>query len=131
MVKKADVFIENFAPGAVERLGLGYDVVSAINPSIIYAQVKGLPPRPGEQVVRVASCQQTNFQCFQTLEQEGHNERRIAIAWSFCPFRAGRRVQYRWTPSMAPRPVPSSEQRVPGPIVYLNMAPGVVIVPAA
>jgi len=41
MVKKADVFTENFAPGAVERLGLGYDVVSAINPSIIYAQVKG------------------------------------------------------------------------------------------
>src|SRR5271154_6320289 len=41
MVKKADVFAENFAPGAVERLGLGYDVVSAINPSIIYAQVKG------------------------------------------------------------------------------------------
>jgi crotonobetainyl-CoA:carnitine CoA-transferase CaiB-like acyl-CoA transferase len=41
MVKKADVFTENFAPGAVERLGLGYDVVSAINPEIIYAQVKG------------------------------------------------------------------------------------------
>ena len=41
MVKKADVFAENFAPGAVERLGLGYDIVSAINPSIIYAQVKG------------------------------------------------------------------------------------------
>src|SRR5436305_11592209 len=41
MVGQADVFTENFAPGAVERLGLGYDVVSAINPSIIYAQVKG------------------------------------------------------------------------------------------
>jgi crotonobetainyl-CoA:carnitine CoA-transferase CaiB-like acyl-CoA transferase len=41
MAKKADVFAENFAPGAVERLGLGYDVVSAINPKIIYAQVKG------------------------------------------------------------------------------------------
>jgi formyl-CoA transferase len=41
MAKKADVFTENFAPGAVERLGLGYDVVSKINPSIIYAQVKG------------------------------------------------------------------------------------------
>src|SRR5437870_13105310 len=41
MVKKADVFTENFAPGAVERLGLGYDVVSAINPRIIYAQAKG------------------------------------------------------------------------------------------
>src|SRR2546430_1326781 len=41
MARKADVFTENFAPGAVERLGLGYDVVSALNPSIIYAQVKG------------------------------------------------------------------------------------------
>jgi crotonobetainyl-CoA:carnitine CoA-transferase CaiB-like acyl-CoA transferase len=41
MVKKADVFTENFAPGAVERLGLGYEVVSAIKPDIIYAQVKG------------------------------------------------------------------------------------------
>jgi crotonobetainyl-CoA:carnitine CoA-transferase CaiB-like acyl-CoA transferase len=41
MVKKADVFTENFAPGAVERLGLGYDVFSAISPSIIYAQVQG------------------------------------------------------------------------------------------
>ena len=41
LAKKADVFTENFAPGAVERLGLGYDVVSALNPRIIYAQVKG------------------------------------------------------------------------------------------
>ena len=41
MAHKADVFTENFAPGAVERLGLGYDVVSALNPRIIYAQVKG------------------------------------------------------------------------------------------
>jgi formyl-CoA transferase len=35
------VFVENFAPGAIERLGLGYDVISKINPGIIYAQVKG------------------------------------------------------------------------------------------
>jgi crotonobetainyl-CoA:carnitine CoA-transferase CaiB-like acyl-CoA transferase len=41
MAKQADVFTENFAPGAVERLGLGYDVVNALNPRIIYAQVKG------------------------------------------------------------------------------------------
>jgi formyl-CoA transferase len=41
MAKQADVFTENFAPGAVERLGLGYDVLSALNPRIIYAQVKG------------------------------------------------------------------------------------------
>jgi crotonobetainyl-CoA:carnitine CoA-transferase CaiB-like acyl-CoA transferase len=41
MARRADVFTENFAPGAIERLGLGYDVVSALNPRIIYAQVKG------------------------------------------------------------------------------------------
>jgi formyl-CoA transferase len=41
MIRKADVMIENFAPGAIERLGLSYDVVKAINPGIIYAQVKG------------------------------------------------------------------------------------------
>jgi len=41
MAKHADVMVENFAPGAIERLGLGYDVVRAVNPSIVYAQVKG------------------------------------------------------------------------------------------
>jgi crotonobetainyl-CoA:carnitine CoA-transferase CaiB-like acyl-CoA transferase len=41
LARKADVFMENFAPGAIERLGLGYDVLSEINPGIIYGQVKG------------------------------------------------------------------------------------------
>ena len=44
MIPKADVFIENFAPGVIERLGFGYDEVSRINPAIIYAQVKGFAP---------------------------------------------------------------------------------------
>ena len=41
MLRKADVCVENYAPGTIERLGLGYDVVRDINPRIIYAQVKG------------------------------------------------------------------------------------------
>jgi formyl-CoA transferase len=41
MVKTADVMIENFAPGAIERLGLGYDVVKSINPGLIFCQIKG------------------------------------------------------------------------------------------
>ena len=44
MIKKGDVFIENFAPGVIERLGFSYDVVKQINPRIIYAQVKGFAP---------------------------------------------------------------------------------------
>jgi formyl-CoA transferase len=41
LLKKADVTVENMAPGTIERLGLGYDVVKALNPGIIYCQVKG------------------------------------------------------------------------------------------
>src|SRR5712664_1282573 len=41
MLKKADVTVENMAPGTIERLGLGYDEVKQINPGIIYCQVKG------------------------------------------------------------------------------------------
>ena len=41
LARKADVFMENFAPGAIERLGLGYDVLSKLNPGIVYGQVKG------------------------------------------------------------------------------------------
>ena len=41
MIRQADVMIENFAPGVIERLGLSYDVAKEINPGIIYAQVKG------------------------------------------------------------------------------------------
>jgi len=41
MLRKADVCVENFAPGTIERLGLDYDSVRALNPRIIYCQVKG------------------------------------------------------------------------------------------
>ena len=36
IIAKSDVFIQNMRPGAVERLGLGYDVVSQVNPKIVY-----------------------------------------------------------------------------------------------
>jgi formyl-CoA transferase len=41
MLKKADVTVENMAPGTIERLGLGYDEVKKLNPGIIYCQIKG------------------------------------------------------------------------------------------
>ena len=41
MAKQADVFIENMAPGTIEKLGLGWDELHALNPRLIYAQVKG------------------------------------------------------------------------------------------
>ncbi|OGA14396.1 MAG: hypothetical protein A3H32_01480, partial [Betaproteobacteria bacterium RIFCSPLOWO2_02_FULL_63_19] len=41
LIKQGDVFVENFGPGVIERLGFGYDVVKELNPRIIYAQIKG------------------------------------------------------------------------------------------
>jgi len=48
MLKKADVTVENMAPGTIERLGLGYDEVKKINPGIIFCQIHGVRHR--EQV---------------------------------------------------------------------------------
>ena len=51
MLKKADIMIENFAPGTIERLGFGFDAVQEINPRVIYAQIKGFGPGPYENYV--------------------------------------------------------------------------------
>lgn len=45
LIGKADVFIENFGPGVIERLGFSYEEVRRINPRIVYAQVKGFDPK--------------------------------------------------------------------------------------
>src|SRR5439155_15656276 len=41
MLKKADVTVENMAPGTIERPGLGYDEVKKLNPRIIYCSIQG------------------------------------------------------------------------------------------
>ncbi|MBY0506410.1 MAG: CoA transferase [Bryobacteraceae bacterium] len=41
MIAKADVLIENFRPGTMERLGLGYAAAQAINPRLIYCSISG------------------------------------------------------------------------------------------
>ncbi len=57
LVAKADVIIQNFRPGIMERLGLGYDAVSAINPAVIYASITGYGTegpwrdRPGQDLL--------------------------------------------------------------------------------
>lgn len=41
LVKKSDVIVQNFSPGTMESLGLGYDVLKELNPRIIYAALSG------------------------------------------------------------------------------------------
>ena len=48
IVASADVFLENFAPGTVSRLGLGYEDLSRLNPRLIYCSLKGFLKGPYE-----------------------------------------------------------------------------------
>src|SRR6202040_1520058 len=41
LIKNADIVAENLGPGVMERLGLGYEAVKALNPRAVYASVKG------------------------------------------------------------------------------------------
>ncbi len=41
LVQEADIVIENFRPGTFERWGLGYDVLSALNPRLVFVRVSG------------------------------------------------------------------------------------------
>jgi len=44
LVQETDVFVQNFRPGAIERLGLGYEDLVAINPNLIYISISGFGP---------------------------------------------------------------------------------------
>jgi formyl-CoA transferase/CoA:oxalate CoA-transferase len=57
LIDRADVLVENFRPGVLERLGFGYDAVSRRNPRVVYASISGYGQtgpyrdRPGYDVV--------------------------------------------------------------------------------
>jgi CoA:oxalate CoA-transferase len=62
LASKADVFLENFAPGTMERLGLGYEDIQKVNPEIIYASSTGFgltgpyKNRPAMDLIVQAMC---------------------------------------------------------------------------
>jgi len=57
LVSRADVIIQNFRPGIMERLGLGYEAVAEVNPGIVYASISGYgtegpwKDRPGQDLL--------------------------------------------------------------------------------
>ena len=58
LIEISDVLVENFAPGALDRLGFSWDTVRAINPHLIYASIKGFGPGPF-----------VHFKAYETLAQ--------------------------------------------------------------
>ena len=49
LIKECDVMVENFAPGALDRMGFSWDKIQEINPRMIYASVKGFGPGQYEE----------------------------------------------------------------------------------
>lgn len=60
LMERADVMVQNFRPGVMERLGFGYQAVSSINPRIVYGEVSGYGnakawrDRPGQDLLAQA-----------------------------------------------------------------------------
>lgn len=50
LARRADVLLENFLPGNMDRLGLGYDTVSLDNPGLIYCSISGFGSGAGAQL---------------------------------------------------------------------------------
>jgi formyl-CoA transferase len=48
LLKACDVMVENFAPGALDRMGFSWERIQEINPRLIYASIKGFGPGPYE-----------------------------------------------------------------------------------
>jgi len=44
LCEEADVFVQNFRPGAIERLGLSYEDIKKVNPDIVYVSISGFGP---------------------------------------------------------------------------------------
>jgi formyl-CoA transferase len=49
LIKQCDAIVENFAPGAMDRMGLTWERIQELNPRIVYASVKGFGPGPYEE----------------------------------------------------------------------------------
>src|SRR4051812_11163960 len=60
LLQKSDIVLQNFRPGVIERLGLDYEAVKAINPGIVYASITGYGSegpwvqRPGQDLLAQA-----------------------------------------------------------------------------
>lgn len=89
MVKKADIVVENYRPGVMDKLGVGYDVLKEVNPRIIYAAVSGFgcygpySQRPGYDILGQAMGGMMAITGARAASRPGP-EVRWEICWAVC-----------------------------------------------
>ena len=85
MIETADVLVENFRPGTMDKLGLGYETLKAINPRLVYAAVSGFGDsgpyrlRPGYDIIG-----QAMGGLMSTTGWQAANPRARAPRWPTC-----------------------------------------------
>ena len=80
MAAQCDVFVQNFRPGVVEKLGLAYDDLKALNPGIIYVSISGYGPAgPYALAPATDSVMQAETGIMSANTDEHGNPRKIGI----------------------------------------------------
>lgn len=82
LVKKADILLENYRPGVMDKLGLGYDVLKEVNPRLIYGALSGFGSygpyanRPGYDIIS-----QAMGGLMSITGEKGGNPTAVAMRW--------------------------------------------------
>ena len=79
MLPKYDVFVENYGPGVIEKLDLGYEVMKEVHPGVIYARIKGFG----------TSGPYASYKCFDTVAQAASGAMSITGEADGPPMRIG------------------------------------------
>src|SRR5580692_9775411 len=88
LVKHCDVLVENFAPGALDRMGFTWERVQALNPRMIMASVKGFGPGPYEDCKVYENVAQCAGGSASTTARRWSPARRSATAAPACIWRS-------------------------------------------
>ena len=84
LVKPADIVIENFRPGVMERLGFSYENLKAIKEDIIYASINGVGPTGPYAKRRVYDAIIQSVSGIAALQADPHEERPIMVNSLIC-----------------------------------------------
>src|SRR5437879_968578 len=108
MVESADILVENFRPGVMERLGLGYEALRKINPRLIYCSISGYG-QIGPQAERAAYAMIVHAESGfdrALMRYAGDRDRpaggRCSLPISSAAFSASRQFRRRWCSARAP-----------------------------
>ncbi len=84
LVEDADVVVENYRPGVMERLGIGYDELRGVNPRLVFASINGVGHRGPYAGRRVYDAVVQSISGFGSLQADPAKERPILINSLVC-----------------------------------------------